>query len=56
MARCQSRHGRSLRLLMNVHEGKLAAELTSRVNAKDLSPITAAGTAWAVLGLIRAGT
>jgi len=29
--------------------------ITSRVNAKDLSPITAAGTAWAVLGLLRAG-
>jgi len=28
--------------------------MTSRANAKDLSPITAAGTAWAVLGLIRA--
>jgi squalene-hopene cyclase-like protein len=28
--------------------------MTSRVNAKDLSPITAAGTAWAVLGLVRA--
>jgi hypothetical protein len=28
--------------------------MTSRVNAKDLSPITAAGTAWAVLGLLRA--
>ena len=29
--------------------------MTSRVKAKDLSPITAAGTAWAVLGLIRGG-
>jgi hypothetical protein len=28
--------------------------MTSRVNAKDLSPITAAGTAWALLGLLRA--
>jgi N-acyl-D-amino-acid deacylase len=28
--------------------------MTSRVKAKNLSPITAAGTAWAVLGLIRA--
>jgi hypothetical protein len=28
--------------------------MTSRVHAKDLSPITAAGTAWAVLGLLRA--
>ena len=28
--------------------------MTSRVNAKDLGPITAAGTAWAVLGLLRA--
>jgi hypothetical protein len=27
--------------------------MTSRVHAKDLSPITGAGTAWAVLGLIR---
>jgi hypothetical protein len=28
--------------------------MTSRVKAKNLSPITGAGTAWAVLGLIRA--
>ena len=28
--------------------------MTSRVHAKDPSPITAAGTAWAVLGLLRA--
>ena len=28
--------------------------MTSRVKAKNLSPITATGTAWAVLGLIRA--
>jgi hypothetical protein len=28
--------------------------MTSRVKAKNLSPITAAGTAWAVLGLVRA--
>jgi|SRR5579862_5870792 len=28
--------------------------MTSRVKAKDLSPITAAGAAWAVLGLLRA--
>jgi hypothetical protein len=28
--------------------------MTSRVHAKDLSPITDAGTAWAVLGLLRA--
>jgi len=28
--------------------------MTSRVHAKDLSPITAAGTAWAVLGMLRA--
>jgi hypothetical protein len=28
--------------------------MRSRVNSKDLSPITAAGTGWAVLGLIRA--
>jgi hypothetical protein len=27
--------------------------MTSRVNAKNLSPITATGTAWAVLGLVR---
>jgi hypothetical protein len=27
--------------------------MTSRVHAKDLSEITGAGTAWAVLGLIR---
>jgi hypothetical protein len=30
--------------------------MTSRVNAKNLTPITAAATAWAVLGLIRAGS
>jgi N-acyl-D-amino-acid deacylase len=28
--------------------------MTSRVHAKDLSPITDAGAAWAVLGLLRA--
>ena len=28
--------------------------MTSRVHAKNLSPITGAGTAWAVLGLLRA--
>lgn len=28
--------------------------MTSRVKAKNLSPITGAGTAWALLGLIRA--
>jgi hypothetical protein len=28
--------------------------MTSRVNAKNLSPITGEGTAWAVLGLLRA--
>jgi hypothetical protein len=45
---------RGVRFLTSSQRENGSWPMTSRVRAKDLTPITAAGTAWAVLGLLRA--
>jgi len=45
---------RGVEFLLQTQREEGSWPMTSRANAKNLSPITGAGTAWAVLGLIRA--